>query len=142
MANFFSPKGNLEVWDEKPEGYFTELEWFKKRAIEELDLRKSIAQQVSVQYKNKEYQADMASQQILSNTINLYKAAGKLPDNFGWIASDNTITPMTMEELVELGKIIGDRTNELYIKTRDLKNQILQANTVQEIFDLNLDLNV
>ena len=28
MSNkYYSPDGNLEVWDEKPEGYFTEEEW-------------------------------------------------------------------------------------------------------------------
>jgi hypothetical protein len=28
MSNkYYSPEGNLEVWDEKPEGYFTEEEW-------------------------------------------------------------------------------------------------------------------
>lgn len=24
---YYSPKGNLEVWDTKPEGYYTEEEW-------------------------------------------------------------------------------------------------------------------
>ena len=24
---YYSPKGNLEVWDKKPDGYFTEEEW-------------------------------------------------------------------------------------------------------------------
>jgi hypothetical protein len=27
MATFYSPNGNPEVWDEKPEGYFTPEEW-------------------------------------------------------------------------------------------------------------------
>lgn len=28
MSNkYYSPSGNLEVWDTKPEGYFTEEEW-------------------------------------------------------------------------------------------------------------------
>lgn len=27
MAKYYSPTGNLEVWDTKPEGYFTEEEW-------------------------------------------------------------------------------------------------------------------
>jgi hypothetical protein len=28
MSNkYYSPDGNLEVWDTKPEGYFTEEEW-------------------------------------------------------------------------------------------------------------------
>lgn len=27
MANYYSPDGNLEVWDNKPQGYFTVDEW-------------------------------------------------------------------------------------------------------------------
>ena len=27
MGKYYSPKGNFEVWDEKPEGYFTAKEW-------------------------------------------------------------------------------------------------------------------
>lgn len=29
MATFISPDGNPEVWEEKPEGYFTQDEWIK-----------------------------------------------------------------------------------------------------------------
>ena len=27
MAKFYSPSGNFEVWDTKPDGYYTEDEW-------------------------------------------------------------------------------------------------------------------
>jgi hypothetical protein len=27
MGKYYSPKGNFEVWDEKPKGYYTEQEW-------------------------------------------------------------------------------------------------------------------
>lgn len=27
MPKYYSPDGNLEVWNEKPEGYYTEEEW-------------------------------------------------------------------------------------------------------------------
>ena len=27
MSKYYSPTGNLEVWDEKPQGYFTVEEW-------------------------------------------------------------------------------------------------------------------
>jgi len=29
MAKYYSPTGNIEVWDEKPQGYFTVEEWQK-----------------------------------------------------------------------------------------------------------------
>jgi hypothetical protein len=27
MAKYYSPTGNIEVWDEKPQGYYTVEEW-------------------------------------------------------------------------------------------------------------------
>ena len=27
MAKYYSPDGNIEVWDTKPDGYYTEEEW-------------------------------------------------------------------------------------------------------------------
>ena len=27
MPKYYSPEGNIEVWEEKPEGYYTEEEW-------------------------------------------------------------------------------------------------------------------
>lgn len=33
MAKYYSPTGNLEVWDEKPQGYFTVEEWKKMHPI-------------------------------------------------------------------------------------------------------------
>jgi hypothetical protein len=29
MGSFYSPEGNFEVWEEKPEGYLTAEEWFE-----------------------------------------------------------------------------------------------------------------
>ena len=33
MAKYYSPEGNPEIWDTKPEGYFTEEEWEKLHPI-------------------------------------------------------------------------------------------------------------
>ena len=49
MAKYYSPAGNIEVWDEKPQGYYTVEEWqemhpyipptpTKEEQIEELTL--------------------------------------------------------------------------------------------------------
>ena len=35
MATFVSPAGNLEIWDEKPKGYFTQEEWTAGHPISE-----------------------------------------------------------------------------------------------------------
>lgn len=33
MARYYSPSGNLEVWDEKPQGYYTVEEWQEMHPI-------------------------------------------------------------------------------------------------------------
>lgn len=35
MSTYYSPNGNPEVWDEKPENYFTKEEWFATHPIPE-----------------------------------------------------------------------------------------------------------
>ena len=32
---FYSPEGNAEIWDQKPEGYLTEKEWFEQHPVPE-----------------------------------------------------------------------------------------------------------
>lgn len=36
MPTFYSPIGNAEIWEEKPEGYITQEEWDAARAAEEV----------------------------------------------------------------------------------------------------------
>lgn len=36
MPKFYSPTGNLEIWQEKPEGYFTAEEWAELYPIEDI----------------------------------------------------------------------------------------------------------
>lgn len=33
MAKYYSPAGNIEVWDEKPDGYYTVEEWQEMHPI-------------------------------------------------------------------------------------------------------------
>ncbi len=35
MPTFYSPSGNAEIWEEKPDGYITQEEWDAARAAEE-----------------------------------------------------------------------------------------------------------
>jgi hypothetical protein len=37
MGNYYSPNGNLEVWEEKPTGYLTEDEWREKHPPEHVE---------------------------------------------------------------------------------------------------------
>ena len=35
MPVFYSPTGNCEIWEQKPDGYITQEEWDMARAAEE-----------------------------------------------------------------------------------------------------------
>lgn len=48
MATFFSPNGNPEVWENKPDGYFTEAEWLEANPPEILEVAEITEPQIYV----------------------------------------------------------------------------------------------
>ena len=136
MGNYYSPDGNYEVWDEKPEGYFTAEEWIElhpepKPTLEELrtaalsriDSATSAAILAGFGYEIGEeilhffYNHD--DQQNFSDTFNaiaMKKLMGvdSLPDTIGWNGWRNH-TNTNKGELVRLNLDV-DSFLELYTK--------------------------
>lgn len=110
-----------------------ELDKAKEAKIEEIDKDRDEAAQLSVSYKDKKIQATDADKALLTQTISLYSSVGSTPEGFGWITEDNTILEVTLEDLVAIGGLIGQQTNEAYIKARKLKDQVLLALTIEEV---------
>jgi hypothetical protein len=54
MAKYYSPIGNIEVWNEKPEGYYTVEEWQEMHPAPEPTKEEKLAQLVA------QYEADKA----------------------------------------------------------------------------------
>ena len=85
-----------------------------------------------VEFKGKMFQSAEKDRNLLTSTVTLYTAAGSVPEGFVWIATDNTLVPMTLQELVQLGALMGKKVNDCAIKARMLKDQLMKATTYEE----------
>lgn len=85
-----------------------------------------------VEFKGKMFQSAEKDRNLLTSTVTLYSAVGSVPEDFVWIATDNTLVPMTLQELVQLGALMGQKVNECTIKARMLKDQLMKATTYEE----------
>lgn len=85
-----------------------------------------------VEFKGKMFQSAEKDRNLLTSTVTLYTAAGGVPEGFVWIATDNTLVPMTLQELVQLGALMGKKVNDCTIKARMLKDQLMKATTYEE----------
>lgn len=77
MATFYSPDGNPEIWDEKPEGYFTQQEWDVAHPVPEPTLEEQaslLLQHVDAYLKFKAnsrgYDSIDSASKYIGNTIN------------------------------------------------------------------------
>ena len=85
-----------------------------------------------VEFKGKMFQSAEKDRNLLTSTVTLDTAAGGVPEGFVWIATDNTLVPMTLQELVQLGALMGQKVNDCTIKARMLKDQLMKATTYEE----------
>lgn len=85
-----------------------------------------------VEFKGKMFQSAEKDRNLLTSTVTLYTTAGGVPEGFVWIATDNTLVPMTLQELVQLGALMGKKVNDCTIKARMLKDQLMKATTYEE----------
>lgn len=86
-----------------------------------------------VEYKDKVFQSGEKDQILLTQSVVRFSAQGKTPKGFTWIAKDNSQVEMSLNELIELGGIIGVKVNDCYKKGRELKDLALKATTQAEL---------
>ena len=111
-----------------------ELEEAKANKKKEIDAAKIAYIEGGVTFKDKVFQSAEYDRNLLTSTVSLYSITGTaLPDGFVWISEDNTSVPMTLQELIQLGALMAQKVNEGTIKARQLKNQTLSAQTINEV---------
>lgn len=81
----------------------------------------------------KTYDADPASQNLITQAFTLYSAAGAVPDGFYWVAADNTQVPFTLADLKALGTAVGAQVWAAFQHLQTKKAAILDATTVAEV---------
>lgn len=111
-----------------------DLESAREEKIKELEEARQKANEKSVEYKGKKFQATEKDTALLTSTIALYQKTG-LPENFIWITEDNTMLPVTIDDLINVGKLIAEQISNNYIKIRLLKNKVILECTTKEQLD-------
>lgn len=66
------------------------------------------------------------------DTISSYLSLS-LPENFAWIAKNNTSVPMTKKNLAALASLMFSNLNENMLKARALKNRVDASVTLEEV---------
>lgn len=123
MGTFYSPKGNPEIWNEKPDGYMTQEEWdsahpapepepvpleeLKSRKLAEIDAETSAAILAGFDYEisgvSYHFSYDAFDQQNFSDTANMCQLAlagtPGLPTSVTWNSylPDGTLVQHTFD---------------------------------------------
>lgn len=126
-------EGLIEISKEEADSLLFSFEDYKQNKLNELDFKKDEEMTKDVEYKGFKFQNRDSDRNLLTSTVTLYLALGDVPKGFVWIASDNTLVPMVLKELIELGAIMAKRVNDVTLKARFLKDATLAAKSKEEV---------
>lgn len=115
------------------------LEYSKKLKKDEINRLKDSAIESGVSYKNKIFQSSEKDRNLLTSTVSLFSIARQVPEGFTWISKDNEFIPFTLQELIELGGLMANSVSINTVKARNLKNQIDNAQTLEEVKNITWD---
>ncbi|ECL2361680.1 DUF4376 domain-containing protein [Campylobacter jejuni] len=86
-----------------------------------------------VEYNGKVFQSSEKDRNLLTSTISLFSITKQVPEGFKWIAKDNEAVSFSLEDLIALGGVMVNAVNASMIKARNLKDQIEQATSLEEL---------
>lgn len=133
-ANFVTDELRL-IYKEK-ELSIDELKEFK---LNELENIKISAENADILYKDKLYQADTKAKELLTQSLVIFSSVGAVPENFAWKSSDNSLNAFSLDDLKALSLLIAQRTQEITAKYWQLKEQIRNATTSDELDLIKLE---
>ena len=103
------------------------LDYYKNNKLFELDKAKKRALNSDVLYNGNYFQNREKDRNLLTSTITLYQTLGELPKGFVWISSDNKQIEVTLQDLINIGVLMGAKVNEVTIKARNLKDKVVAS---------------
>lgn len=115
------------------------LNELKKQKLNELENVKTQAENADIAYQDKLYQADNKAKELLTQSLVIFSAVGKTPENFVWKSSDNNLNDFNLDDLKNLSLLIAQRTQEITAKYWQLKEQIRNATTKEELDLIKLE---
>lgn len=146
MATFYNPEGNAEVWDIKPDGYYTPEEWAALHpppvpTLEELRENKmsemlySFGQRVSGSIRTKSgylMQFDTSDSLKMQGAISLMEATGQT-EGYLTQANDETVYYVPLETMrAVLVEMLGAYA-QCHARKQELRAQINAAQNVEEL---------
>lgn len=122
----------LNQWLENAEASEA-LEVKKELKKREITKNRDEAINGGVEYNGKVFQSSEKDRNLLTSTISLFSITKQVPEGFKWIAKDNEAVSFTLEDLIALGGVMANAVNASMIKARNLKDQIEQATSLEEL---------
>jgi hypothetical protein len=92
--------------------------------LRDLDTAYAAAITQPVSYMGTTFQADPASVELMNRAINVYTAAGSVPEGFWWLDAENNKVPMTLAQLQGLGQAVADRVWTSFQHLQNLKDAV------------------
>lgn len=105
----------------------------KELKLNELENIKSSAENADILYKDKMYQADAKAKELLTQSLVIFSSVGAVPENFVWKSSDNSLNAFSLDDLKNLSLLIAQRTQTITAKYWQIKEQIRNATTKEEL---------
>lgn len=144
MPKFYSPKGNLEVWAECPEGYVTPEEYLAAHPLPELSFDELKASKIA-EIANARYMAetggvtfdgvtiatDRQSQSLL--TAAYIRAQMDAFFTVSWKTADNTFVDWNAELVRAAGNAVLAHVEACFAKEKELLALIEVATTKEEL---------
>ncbi|QYH12660.1 DUF4376 domain-containing protein [Campylobacter jejuni] len=109
------------------------LEVKKELKKREITRKRDEAINGGVEYNGKVFQSSEKDRNLLTSTISLFSITKQVPEGFKWIAKDNEAVSFSLEDLIALGGVMANAVNASMIKARNLKDQIEQASSLEEL---------
>lgn len=109
------------------------LDEIKKEKLNELNELKSALEFSDITYKNIVFQANEKAQNTLNQCLTVFSSINAVPDNFKWRAKDNSLCDFSLDDLKNLALLIASRTQKITSTYWQLKEQIKNANTKEEL---------
>ena len=151
MATFYSPNGNPEVWESKPDGYYTPDEWQAlhpqpEPTLEELreskmsDMLSSFNQRVSGAFTTMggyQMQFDTSDSLKMQGAITLMEAVGS---SVGYItqANDETVYNIPLATMKQVLVEMLNAYAQCHARKQELRSLINKAQTKEELDEITI----
>lgn len=110
--------------------YFTPLEEVQATKLSELKTTRDTLETEPIEYNGNRYDYDDKARDRINAAIIALDITGQ---SIEWTTADNTNVIVTAQDLRNIIAAVAVRSNELHVKYRSLKEQVLACTTAEEV---------